>query len=275
VIKGNTVTQAATGIQVDTAKSTQVLANKVFSIFGPSGAGISVNGADSHVSGNSIENVVPDGLRVVGADPIVQTNRLVAANAASVFCAPCTGGSVGLNFNQGSSSLGLYVASDAAGLVVKSNTVKDAASVGLGISGTSIDAALNSVAGTRDGQPCFLVFGAGTTLGRNTALGCGGAGFSFYGNNLSADVNVVTSANTSGFLVDGKGGTNTDAKLTNNKVSLTNGQGFAVVGGAVATVLTGNSDSKSRLGFCDETTGSTTAFGNVFGSEFTTCEILQ
>jgi hypothetical protein len=273
--QGNVIAHTWWGI-LGSGQRLQVLANRMSGV----GGGIDVRGGDVRVAGNTIE-AAGYGMYVEGRDPVVKSNRLTAAGGLEVRCTSCTGGSVTANKSAGSYDVGLRVFADAPGLVVERNTATESRNRGIYVEGTGVRLAQNVAMDTglvygTSGGDCYYLEGTGHTLGRNTATRCGHAGFHTWGDGMSLDRNLATDTGVSGFAVNGGGGTCANATLTSNRAVSSNGQGFAVVGGAINTVFTGNVDSKSRVGFCDEGVGTNTSGGNSFGATSTTCgDVVQ
>ncbi len=63
--------------------------------------------------------------------------------------------------------------------------------------------------------------------------------------------------------------------MPRNTALSNNGQGFAVIGGAVSTVFALNTAIKHRVDFCDEGVGTDTSGGNTFGATSTSCDVLD
>ncbi len=286
IVRGNTVAQVgAAGIEVlgvnAVVQSNKVTASGTDSTLGPS-RGVAVFGDQATVVSNVIENVGrpfdAHGLDVGGINPVVQANRLTWAGTATVTCSTCTGGRATTNVVQGSSSDGFVLGADAPGFVAQSNRVGDAAGRAFVVIGTGVAVRQNSATESGVGAACFDVSGANHSLVSNMAQRCGGAGFRVQGDTIALATNQSMFSNTNGFLVDGDNGVDpahSAATLTGDRALGTNGQGFAIVNGAVGTTVTLGTGIGNRVDLCDAGSG-TTASGNRFGAvpaTTTVCDI--
>ncbi len=275
VVRGNRVTQVGGAAIRLAGADLQVLSNRVTGAV--EGIVFVALSDRARVAGNIIEQVSEDGLVVAGDNMTVSANSLTNAGPLRIYGAPTfSAGTVTANSSTGSNSYGFYMSVPAAGLVFQGNRATGA-QTGLYTAGTGIVVSRNVIAdsGLGPSSPCFYIMGSEQTVTANTATRCGDSGFIVQGSHNVLDANVATGAGVSGYLVNGGAGANTDVVLTRNRASQAAGQGFAVVNGAVRTVLTGNTALGHRTDFCDEGSDTDTTGGNTFGSSGPTCYIVD
>jgi hypothetical protein len=268
-VKTNTVSGCGNYGIAALGNSLQVVGNRVQL----AAQGVIVLGNAATVTGNAVEQATV-GVQASGQNPAVTANRVTSALVGfSLSCSTCTGGSATANTGTGLSN-GMFAGADAAGYTVQGNRLTDVTGPSLQISGTSVLATLNTVAGGNQAGICVAVTGNGHTVSRNVVTRCGGAGFSSNGDNNTFDFNVSNYSNNFGFWINGNAGANSGASLTNNRALYTNAQGFGITAGAVGTTITGNTGVKNRVDACN-TTGTGFGSGNTFAVTSTTCDIAQ
>jgi hypothetical protein len=275
LVQGNTILQAQTGIGVFAVAGTQLVSNRITDCR----YAIDVQGATAPIlTGNIVEQAGPSSIAVniQAVSPVLRGNKLTNA-WVRLRCTTCTGALAEGNSVKGSAFDGLFFLADGPGLVVRSNTVTGASSRAFVFVGTGIEASANEV--TDSGAystnfGCFHVLGTNHTLTSNKAIRCRRSGFFVQADGATLVGNTSTGAVSYGFTVNGGGGIRANNTLTGNKADTSGAGGFAVVGGAVNTVLGANTGTKNRYDFCDQGTGTDTAAGNVFTSTSTVCDLV-
>jgi hypothetical protein len=141
--------------------------------------------------------------------------------------------------------------------------------------GTGIRATLNTATdtGTPENGDGFLVKGP-HVLSENTALRCSASGFRIDGAGATLDNNVAHESGLNGFLVVNTRGGSSGNILTSNRATASNAAGFAVIDGAAATILSGNTGTSNRYDLCDQGAG-TQAVGNAFTTTSTVCDVRR
>ena len=274
IVSGNLITQAASDGIFANGDNNQILNNRLVGI---GARGIVASGRGLAVRGNLVQRAGTTGIYVDGDELDVRANTLASAGPLLVTCTACSSATVAANTTVGSVSVGILASADAPGLGVSGNKVSGAFDRAFQLGGTGIEASLNTATDTGVGATgdCFDLVGQGIALSRSTATRCGGSGFRVLGDDNTLDLNTATAASVSGFLVDGNGGANANAVLTHNRAAGNGAQGFAVIGGAVNTVLTGNTALNHRTDLCDQGTGTNTSGGNTFGTPGGSCSVLD
>jgi hypothetical protein len=273
LLQGNVITGSPIGINVSGAGS-RVLGNRILN----GQVGVFANGDGLVVNDNDIQHQSEDGIAIAGRFPTVQGNKVFGSvTGIDVMCVDCFGGSVASNVITDTTHDGILAAADDAGLVVQGNTLLRTGE-GLILNGIGITARLNKATDVGAGTlaSCFEVFGSLNTVAQNTATRCSQAGVYVNGDDMYVDRNVINGAFENGVTVDGESGGIPFARtaVVANKATGNGGQGVAVIGGAVDTLVTGNTATGNRHDFCDDGT-STDVGPNTFGTTHPDCLIAH
>jgi hypothetical protein len=273
IVQANVITGASIGIQVQ-ADGAQVLGNKVYN----GTIGIQAVGDGAVISGNDVQHQFLTGVYCEGSLPTIQGNKILGASMGIVtLCVDCFGGAIASNTVTDTTSYGVTASADGAGLLVQGNVLLRTG-LGFTLNGVGINARLNKVSdvGIDVNGHCFEVLGSLNTVAQNTATRCSQAGVYVNGDDMLVDRNVVKGTYENGVTVDGDSGGTPFARATviGNKTTGNAGQGVAVIGGAVDTLVTGNTATGNRHDFCDDGT-STDLGANTFGTTHPDCLIAH
>lgn len=218
---------------------------------------IDINADGAYVEKNKF-SLIDDGAAIVitGNMMVVQKNSIANSDGIIVDCQICTNGIVAANkiLNGAGDTGGIEVNSDAAGLIVEKNSVKNVTDDGFHIDGIGVVVRKNKVkaVGGDPGDHGFDIGGTGHTIEGNSASLCAHDGFAVDGNAHTLVENKSIKNLRDGFDVGA-----TNCALTGNKAVSNLAEGIELENSATGSVLTENSATGNRTDFCDEAVGTT------------------
>lgn len=211
-----------------------------------------------------------DAVDIVADQFVVRKNKVdVSEDGIDVFCTPCTQALIAGNkiTNAGGDSGGIRAETDAPGLVIEKNSVRNTTDSAVFVLGTGVVVRGNKVKsfGGDSGDFGFEFEGTDHTIEGNSATGGHQDGFYIGGDGHVVEGNKSVDNLGDGFEIDG-----IDITLTGNKAKGNRGEGFDIAGGSEQTTLLGNYASGNRVDFCDEGIA-TTSTDNDFDTTAAVC----
>lgn len=243
-------------------------------------AGIEIDGDRALVEKNKV-SLSQGGIVVIGALPVVTKNkvdRMGDNDGIEVECLDDCDGAVVLS-NKVSRTIddanGIYLYTEAAGLVAEKNSVSGASDDGIEVAGIGVTLTGNKVksAGGDNYEHCYEIGGQGHVVTGNSAEACASDGFHVSGFDIAVSGNTAEGNFGDGFDFDDyyyEGDPLVGIVVSGNTARNNIGNGFAAETGftvAPGLTLTGNTSSGNRDDLCADLIGGSLTDGG--GNSFT------